>query len=82
MDHHLRILQQRIQSIAIWRKIPDRHRKGIRGEIHQQEEEDLHRRNDHRRVSDQTDVHFIAQSQDQAVGREQQRPEQQRAFLS
>ena len=82
MDHHLGILQQRIQSVAVGREsCPSTSAKRMRGEVHQQQEEHLHRRNDRRRVRHQLRIDFVAQPQHQAVGGEQPRPEQQRAFL-
>ncbi len=50
MDDHLGILQQRIQTVAVGRDRALHQSKRMRSEIHQQQEEDLHGRDDGRRV--------------------------------
>ena len=56
-------------------------RKRIRGEIQQQQKEDLDGGNHHRRMSKQANISFVTQPQYQSVAGKQQRPEKQRAFL-
>ena len=51
------------------------------GEIQQQQEENLHRGNDGRGVRKKPGISFVPQPQDKSIGGQQQRPEQQRAFL-
>ncbi len=81
MDHHLRILQQRIQAEAVGGNGSLHQREGRRGEVEQQEEEDLHAGEDGRGIGGEPDVDLVAHAQHEAVGGEQPRPEEQRAFL-
>ena len=81
VNHHLRILKKRIQSAAVRRYLSFENGKGVSGNIQKQQKENLHCRNHNRCVRKQTWVRLVAQAQDKAVGRQQQRPEQQRAFL-
>ena len=57
-------------------------REGMGGEIQQQQKEDLHAGQNYRSVGEEARIGFVAQAQDESVGREQQRPEQQRTFLA
>src|SRR5437660_579625 len=54
----------------------------MRGDIQQEQEENLHARDDNRGISKKTRVGLIAQPQNESVCCKQQRPEQQRPFLS
>ena len=51
------------------------------GEIQQQQKEDLYRGNDGGCIGKKPGISFVPQPQDKSVGGQQQRPEQQRAFL-
>ncbi len=82
MDHHLRILQQRIESVAVGGNRAGDQRKRMRRKVDQREEEDLHRADDHRGVRHQPRIHLVPQPQHQPVGGQQPAPEQQRALLS
>ena len=57
-------------------------REGMRREIHQQKKENLNRGDDDRSVGEETRIGLVPQAQDQAIGRKQQQPEKERAFLS
>ncbi len=82
MDDHLGILQKRIQSGAIRgeRALHDGERVG--GKIQNQQKENLHRGDDHRSVGEQPLIGFVAQAENEPVAGQEQRPEQQRAFLT
>ncbi len=82
MDHHLRILQQRIQSEAIGRRLALHQRKRRRGKVEQEQEEDLDAGQDGGRVSGEGNVDLMPQAEHKAVGGQQPRPEQQRPFLA
>ena len=82
MDHHLRILQQGIQSEAIGGRLTLHQGKRRRGKVEQEQEEDLDAGQDGGSVSGEGDVDLMPQSQDEPVGGQQPRPEQQRPFLA
>ena len=68
MDDHLGILQQRIQSVAVGGNLSADQAERMRGEIHQQQEEHLHRGDDRRCIRRQLRIDFVAQPQHQRVG--------------
>ena len=74
VDDHLRILQQRIQSVAVGGQRALHQRERMRREVQQQKKEDLNRGDDDRGVGEQPRIGLVPQAQDQAVGREQQQP--------
>ena len=82
MDHHLRILQQRIEPVAVRRNGARHQGKGVGGKVHQQQEENLNRRNNDGSVRHQAGVHLVAKTQNQPVAGQQPAPEQQGAFLA
>ena len=82
MDHHLGILQQRVEAGAVGGQFARHERERMRGEIQQQKEENLHRGNNGGGVGKKPGISFVPQPQNQSVGRQQQRPEQQRTFLA
>ncbi len=55
--------------------------EGVGGEIQNQQKENLHRGDDHRSISKQSLIGFVAQAQNESVTGQEQRPEEQRAFL-
>ncbi len=71
MDHHFRILQQRVQARAVGWQFARHKSKGMGGEIQQQQEENLHRGNNGGRVGKKPGVSFVPQPQNQSVGRQQ-----------
>ena len=81
MNHHLGILQQRVQARSIRRQLALHERKRMGGEVQQQQKENLHRRNNRGSVCKEPCVRLVAEPQNQSVGRQQQRPEKQRALL-
>src|SRR5215469_8801745 len=82
MDDHLRILQKWIESAAVGWNVAFENRERMRGEVQNHQEEDLYRGYHHRRVGKQLWIRLIAKTQDEAVRRQQKRPEQQGTFLS
>ena len=56
--------------------------EGVGREIHQREKEYLHAGKNDRSVGEESRVGFVAEAQNEAVSGEQERPEQQRAFLT
>ena len=83
VDHHLGILQQRIEAGAVGgTDAAGDERERRRREVDQQQEEDLDAGEDRRGVGGELDVDLVADAEDESVGGEQQRPEQQRAFLA
>ena len=82
MDDHLGILQKRIQPGAIRGERALHDGEWVRREIQNQQEENLHRGDDHRSVGEQPLIGFVAQAENEPVPGQQQRPEQQRAFLT
>ena len=81
MDHHLGILQERIEAVAVgWDGSADE-AEWIRGKVDEREEKYLHGRDDHRGVREELRIDFVAHPQDERVGGEQPRPEEQRALL-
>ena len=81
MNDHLGILQQRIQAGAIGGKRALHHGKRMRGKIQNQQKENLHRGDDHRSIGKQALIGLVTQAQNESVARQEQRPEEQRAFL-
>ena len=63
MDDHLGILQQRVQAVAIKRRLAGQHGERMRRKIQQQEEEELDTGNDRARVCEQPAVDAMSQSQ-------------------
>jgi len=82
MDDHLGILQERIQAAAVGRDLAFENGERMGGDIQEQQEENLHGRDYDRRVSKKAWIGFVSQTENEPVGRQQQGPEQQRAFLT
>ena len=82
MNHHLGILQQRIQAAAVGADRAFEQAERIGGEVQQQQKENLHARQNHRGVGEEARIGLVAQAQNESIGGEQQRPEQQRTFLA
>ena len=82
MDHHLRILQERVQTEAVGGNGALHQREGRRGEVEQQQKEDLHAGEDGGGVCGEADIYLVARAKDEAIGGEQPGPQQQRAFLA
>ena len=71
MDHHLGILQQRVQSGAVGRQFARHQSKRMGGKIQQQQKENLHRGNNGGGIGEKPGVSFVPQPQDQSVSRQQ-----------
>ena len=82
MDDHLGILQKRIEAAAVGAQRAFQQAERVRGEVHQRQKENLHAGENDRRVGEEARIGLVAQAQDEAVSGEQQRPEEQRAFLA
>ena len=82
VNHHLGILQQRVEAAAVRAKRAFQKTKRVGREIHQRQEEDLHCGQDHGGVGKEPGIGLVAQAQHESIGRQQQRPEQQRTFLA
>ncbi len=63
VDDHLRILQQRVQSVAVGRNLSADQAEWMGREVHQQQEEYLHRSDDRRGMGCELRIDFVAQSQ-------------------
>src|SRR5260370_41909041 len=82
MNHHFRILEQRVQAGAVGWKRTLHNGERMRSEIQQQEKENLHRGNYYGSVGKKAGIGFLAKPQHEAGFGEQQRQEQQTALLS
>ena len=71
MNHHLWILQQRIQAVALGGDGTYCLTKRPRGKIDQQEEENLYAGNDDRSVRKKTLVRLVSKPQHESVGGQQ-----------
>ena len=70
MDHHLGILQERIESRAIGGERALHDRKRVSGKIQNQQEEDLDRSDDHGRVGKEPLIGLVTKAQDESVSRQ------------
>ena len=92
MDDHLRILQQRIEAIAVGAQDPlqgpagrgrAQYLKGAGDEIIQRQKEKLHPHQDHPHVRHQLGMFAAVGKQDRKnINRQQEAPEKQRALLA
>ena len=82
MNHHLRILKQRIQPIPVIGDHAAIQRKWRRGEVEQGEEEDLNASQDCASAGVQLHVYLVRQPQDKSVEPEQPRPQEKRTLLA
>ena len=74
MDHHLRILEQRVQPEAVCRHCPADQREWCSHKVDQHQEEDLDRRQDGRGVGSQPNIDAMPQPQHQPVGGQEPGP--------
>ena len=81
MNHHLRILEKWIQSVAVGAQRTLRHRKRARGDIQDQQKENLYGSGNDGRMRKQALIGLVAEAENKSVTGQQQRPEQQGAFL-
>ncbi len=56
--------------------------KGCAAKFSSNKKENLHAGDNDRSVGEKARIGLVAQAEDESVGREQQRPEQQRTFLA
>ena len=82
MNHHLGILEERIEAVAVGGDGAGIERKRRRGEAQDRKEEDLNAGQDRAGVGVELDVGLVAQAQHKAVHAQQPRPEQQRTLLA
>ena len=82
MDHHLRVLEQRIKAVAIAGNDALIERKGRRGKVQDGQEEDLDSRHNRPGIGVEFYVVFVRQPQDESIRSEQPGPQQQRALLA
>ena len=82
MDHHLRVLQQRIQSESVQRHRPRLNRKRRSRKRQQQQKEHLDPGQNRSRERTQPNVHTVPHPQDKSIRAQQPRPQQQGTFLS
>src|SRR5262249_30002469 len=81
MDHHLGILQQRVEAGAVGRNAALLEGERMRSEVQNRQEEDLNGGDDHGRISEKSLVSAMTQAQNESVAAEKQRQEKQRTFL-
>src|SRR4029079_13530212 len=82
MDHHLRILQQRIQPVAIFWDSAFHQREGGRCEVDDGQKEYLYAGEDGSRVGVKLDVGFVSQPQHEAVGPKEPCPKEKGTLLT
>ena len=82
VDHHLGILQQRVQAEAVLREGAGLDRKRGCGEVQQQKEEHLDAGKDGGGVGGEPHIHAVAHPEHKAVGGQQPRPQHKRALLA
>ena len=82
MDDHLGILEKRIQAGAIGGQSALHDGERVRGKIQNQQKENLHRGDHYGRVGEEALIGLVAQAENESIAGEEQRPEQQRPFLS
>src|SRR6266850_4823583 len=82
MNHHLRILEKRIQTVAVGRERAFHDGERVRREIQDHQKENLHCGDNYRSMCEQALVGLVAEPQNKSVTAEQKRPEQQRSFLA
>src|SRR5208282_1440406 len=76
------ILQERVEAVAVGGKRALHQGKRMRSEVEEQKKKDLHPGDHHRGVGEEARIGLVAETENESIGGEQQRPEQQRAFLS
>ena len=81
MDHHLRVLQQRIQPMPIRRQRPRLNRKRRSCEIQQHQKEDLHPSQNGRSKRRKPYIHPMPKTQHKPIRRQKPGPQHQRPFL-
>ncbi len=81
VNHHLGILQQRVQTASIGPERAIKQAEWPGGEVYEREKKDLHASQNYRSVSEEARVSLVAQTKNESVGGQQKRPEQQRTFL-
>src|SRR5580698_11369118 len=81
MNHHLRILQQRIQPIAVIRKraLVERKRRGP--EAQHAQKEHLHPGQDRTRIRVELYIGLVREAKDKPIRPQQPRPQEQRTLL-
>ena len=76
MDDHLGILEKRIEAGAVRREASLLDGEGVRGEIQNQQKEDLNGGDDDRGVSEEALIGFVAEAENESIAGEEQRPEE------
>ena len=88
MNHHLRVLQQGIEPVAIGRNgshsgdVTRKQRERRRGKNQHRQKEHLDARQNRSRVGVKLHIRLVRQPQNEAISSQQPRPQQQRAFLA
>jgi hypothetical protein len=87
MNHHFRVLEQGIESVAVGRNRPASHiareqRERGRGKNQHREEEHLYAGQNRARVCVELDIRLVGQAENEAVGSQQPRPQKQRSLLA
>jgi hypothetical protein len=68
MDHHLRVLKERIEAVAVVGNGAVVEREGRGGEVENGEEEDLNSGENRSGVGVELDVGFVGEAEDETVG--------------
>jgi hypothetical protein len=74
MNHHLGILEQRVQAEAVGGNVTHNQREGKRCEVEQQQEENLDRGKNGGGIGGQANVHLMPQPQYESIRRKQPCP--------
>ena len=82
MDDHLGILEERIEAGAVGGQRSLFESEGARGEVEDQEKKDLDAGDDDRGIGEEALIGLVAEAENESIAGQQERPEQQRAFLS
>ena len=81
VNHHLGILQKRVETGAVGAKRAFEQPEGIGCDVYQSKKEDLHSGENDGGVSEEARISLVAKAEDEGVSGEQERPEHQRTFL-
>src|SRR5262249_2155071 len=69
-ENNHRELQERVESAAVGTHRTFKKTEGIGGEVHQGEKENLHARENHRRIGEEAWIGFVAKAEDETVSGE------------
>src|SRR6187402_1187942 len=82
MDDHLRVLQERIQAIAISGNHALGQGEGLSREVQKGQEKDLDSRQDDRSIGKETNIGPVAEAQHEGIARREEGPQEKRTLLA